>query len=67
MLVFLGLAYIFTKTSVFTALVNNSLTLPDKMIIYLVLPVFAYWEQSSVNLRINSKVRLPILAPLALF
>jgi two-component system LytT family sensor kinase len=40
MLVFLGLAYIFTKTSVFTALVNNSLTLPDKMIIYLVFASF---------------------------
>ncbi len=32
-LVFLGIAYLFTKTPVFTALVNNSLTLPDKAVI----------------------------------
>ncbi len=35
-LVFLGLAYLFTKTPVFNGLVNNSLTLPDKVVIYLV-------------------------------
>ncbi|MCF6337443.1 MAG: sensor histidine kinase [Gammaproteobacteria bacterium] len=40
MLVFLGLAYLFTKTPVFTALVNNSLSLPDKAIIYLVFSGF---------------------------
>ena len=40
MLVFLGLAYLFTKTPVFTALVNNSLSLPDKVIIYLVFSGF---------------------------
>lgn len=40
MLVFLGLAYLFTKTPVFTALANNSLTLPDKVIIYLVFSGF---------------------------
>ncbi len=40
MLVFLGLAYMFTKTPVFTALVNNSLTLPDKGVIYLVFSGF---------------------------
>jgi len=39
-LVFLGLAYLFTKTPVFTALVNNSLTLPDKVIVYLVFSGF---------------------------
>ena len=40
MLVFLGLAYLFTKTPVFTALVDNSLTFPDKAIIYLVFSGF---------------------------
>lgn len=40
MLVFLGLAYLFTRTPVFTALVNNSLSLPDKAIIYLVFSGF---------------------------
>jgi len=40
MLVFLGLAYMFTKTPVFTALVNNTLTLPDKAVIYLVFSGF---------------------------
>lgn len=39
-LVFLGLAYLFTKTSVFTDLVNNALSLPDKIIIYLVFSGF---------------------------
>jgi len=41
MLVFLGLAYLFTKTPVFTALVNNSLSLPDKVIIYFVFAGFS--------------------------
>jgi len=40
MLVFLGLAYLFTKTPVFTALANNSLSLPDKAVIYLVFSGF---------------------------
>ncbi len=40
MLVFLGLAYLFTKTPVFTALASNSLTLPDKAVIYLVFSGF---------------------------
>jgi len=39
-LVFLGIAYLFTKTPVFTALVNNSLTLPDKAVIYLLFSGF---------------------------
>lgn len=39
-LVFLGLAYLFTKTPVFTALANNSLSLPDKAVIYLVFSSF---------------------------
>ena len=41
MLVFLGLAYLFTKTPVFTALVDSSLTLPDKVIIYSVFAGFS--------------------------
>ncbi len=41
MLVFLGLAYLFTKTSVFTALVDNSLSFPDKVVIYLVFAGFS--------------------------
>jgi two-component system LytT family sensor kinase len=41
MLVFLGLAYLFTKTAVFTDLVNNALSLPDKAIIYLVFASFS--------------------------
>jgi len=40
MLVFLGLAYLFTKTPVFTALANNTLSLPDKVVIYLVFSGF---------------------------
>jgi len=40
MLVFFGLAYLFTKTPVFTTLVDNSLTLPDQAIIYLVFSGF---------------------------
>jgi len=40
MLVFLGLAYLFTKTRVFTSLVNNTLSLPDKVVIYLVFSGF---------------------------
>ena len=39
-LVFLGLAYLFTKTPVFTDLVNNTLSLPDKIVIYLVFSGF---------------------------
>ncbi len=39
-LVFLGLAYLFTKTAVFTDLVNNTLSLPDKIVIYLVFAGF---------------------------
>jgi len=40
MLVFLGLAYLFTKTPVFTALANNTLSLPDKVVIYFVFSGF---------------------------
>lgn len=40
MLVFLGLAYLFTRTRVFTALVNNRLTWPDKLVIYVVFSGF---------------------------
>jgi len=38
--VLLGLAYLFIKTPVFTALANNSLSLPDKSVIYLVFSSF---------------------------
>ncbi|MFC1749299.1 LytS/YhcK type 5TM receptor domain-containing protein [Pseudomonadota bacterium] len=40
MLVFLGLAYLFTRTRVFSALVNNMLTWPDKLVIYVVFSSF---------------------------
>ena len=40
MLVFLGLAYLFTKTLVFTTLANNTLSLPDKVVIYFVFSGF---------------------------
>jgi len=54
MLVFLGLAYLFTKTPVFTALVNNTLTWPDKIVIYFVFSgfcIFGTWlsEPSVLN------------------
>ena len=40
MLVFLGLAYLFTRTQVFSALVNNVLSWPDKLVVYLVFSGF---------------------------
>ena len=40
MLVFLGLAYLFTRTRVFSALVNNALSWADKLVIYLVFSGF---------------------------
>ncbi len=54
-LVFLGLAYLFTKTPVFTALVNNSLTLPDKAIIYLVFSGFCMLGTSLSEISIESE------------
>ncbi|MCF6323908.1 MAG: histidine kinase [Gammaproteobacteria bacterium] len=54
-LVFLGLAYLFTKTPVFTALVNNSLTLPDKAIIYLVFSGFCILGTSLSELSVQSE------------
>ncbi len=40
MLVFLGLAYLFTKTPVFASLINNTLSWPDKLVVYLVFSGF---------------------------
>ncbi|MBL1259083.1 MAG: sensor histidine kinase [Thiotrichaceae bacterium] len=54
-LVFLGLAYLFTKTPVFTALVNNSLTLPDKVIIYLVFSGFCMLGTSLSEFSVQSE------------
>jgi len=54
-LVFLGLAYLFTKTPVFTALVKNTLTLPDKTIIYLVFSGFCILGTSLSELSLQSE------------
>lgn len=53
MLLFLGLAYLFTKTPVFTALVNNALTLPDKILIYVLFSGFCilgtYFSEQTIH------------------